>query len=366
MTTKGRPRVRSERGQVLVLFLLIFITMVLIGVVAVVVGQTLVRRQHAQMIVDAAAFAGASKQAEGLNTIARWNKHALQFQQAIHVSVLIPYADGDVTTQERFILASWLWNDWAGDTIEDYQKVFDTENDIIDLANEYYSMINIITGPVASARKVVNANFGEEANGDRLFRGESPKDSGVLVGSIGGITGATKLVKLTEPEEYPIEGWTYVSTEMPEMIALCADSFGLDVYHCTILANYGIYNIANEIYRQFSPVKYKHGKFYEDDQEEVRFCYFLQTPNTPTIFGRDFFEKVPPITVIASAKPYGGYLGTKYDTWPLNIWTAQKSGKEIADTYKAKLVPVKYGELAALAIRTASASDPLRYVGVTH
>ncbi|HVT45095.1 MAG TPA: pilus assembly protein TadG-related protein [Thermoanaerobaculia bacterium] len=366
MTTNGnRRRSRGgERGQVLVLFLLVLITMILIGTVAVVLGQTLVRRQQAQMVVDAAAFAGAARQAEGLNTIAHWNKRSLDFQQAIHISLLLPYVDMASTTMSRQTPPP-LWDDWAGNAIKKYQNIFTLMNEIIDGANLYYSKANALTGPNGAASKVVDANFGGSASGDRMFRGEAPAWKGMLFNGPSDMAKAHKLVNLTSPKKYAVQGYSYApAPELAGYLATCAPpTFNLNA--CWILAMYGIANTWYMNKGWIDPIEFKFGRFYENNQPEVRFSYFIRVKNTPAVFGKTFFTDVPEILVVASAKPYGGYLGDKFKTGFLNYWTYE-GNKEISPTYKAKLVPVSTAEKINLAIANLKNPASAKWLGITH
>ncbi|MHB0968176.1 MAG: pilus assembly protein TadG-related protein [Thermoanaerobaculia bacterium] len=234
-------RHRREGGQVLVFFLLIFITMILVGVLAVAGGQMLVRRQQAQMVADAAAFSGASRQAEGLNSIANINKDAVEALFEFSAA----YAYGTYIAMDG---AFWAW-------------------------------------------------------------------------------------------------------------------------------------------RMMNPISFTTGRFYENNQDEVRFAYFGRVSSSPVIFGRTFFKDLPPITVAAAAKPYGGYLGDTFVSgsplskgwskgfpWPLDDLNfnpfgfpyTEQSGKEASATYKAKLVPLTTQEIAALALRIGDTEDPARWLTVLH
>ncbi len=71
---------------------LTIVTMGVMAMVAITFGQALARRQQAQMVVDAAAFAGASEQAKGMNTIARINEKEVGIFNGIVLSQVVPPA----------------------------------------------------------------------------------------------------------------------------------------------------------------------------------------------------------------------------------------------------------------------------------
>jgi hypothetical protein len=380
-----RGLVGNSRGQVLVFFLLIFITMLLVGVLAVAGGQMLVRRQQAQMIVDSAAFAGASRQAEGLNSIARINEDSIDILHQIGVSMVAPYVDDDETTWLRIgaslgtpVLMA-LADDWAGDRISGYQSVFDSYDHIIDITNCLYSTPSFVPGygPRLAANDVIEQNF---AGGQSLFRPEDLEDSGVADPST---FLDTRLVELTDPEDYELGSYWYLPWPANSIASFWP--FGA----AYVYGNYIVMDFAFWLWRQWNPISLSTGRFYENGQDEVRFAYYLQVSSSPVIFGKTFFKDLPPITVAAAAKPYGGYLGDTYvegsllgDSWDMdfpwwsdlddlsfnpfgNPWTEQ-NGKEASATYKAKLVPLTDREIGALALSIGSFEDPARWLTVLH
>lgn len=372
-----RSNARQQAGQVLVLFLLIFTTMVLVASVAVVAGQVLVRRQQAQMVVDAAAFAGASKQAEGLNTIANLNYRSLGFLRKIEFSNVAPRFDSPETSWTRSAGVGFATNDWAKDLLESYQGVFDFYNGAINIANCAYSPLLL---PHFAAREVVSENF--ENWPHSLFREED----------LAGVTSHaplvldTILVKLTEPEEYSIPPHWYLPNPLsgPGSVSTCA-SFPVGTALCIeTYAAYAVGNIALAIIRAADPIKYEVARFYDNEEgDDVRFAYYLEVSQSPVIFGRNFFYDIPPIVVAAAAKPYGGYLGNTFVTGgvagspysvsvpvaseddenvadpnktgsttvdpQITFWVhGSEGGQEIKATYRAKLVPLTLGEKLAL------------------
>jgi hypothetical protein len=352
--TELRRRRRGERGQSLVIFIFIFITLCLFAIVAVSVGQILVRRQQAQMVVDAAAFSGAAKQAEGMNTIARFNEKELHLLQAIYSTKFIPYVDSYGTTAQRdgTGAASLLWNDWAGDAIEHYGELFKIMNKVVQGVNIAYSPFAL---PGQTANDVVHENFGDDD--DQLFKTEDLDDNGVLIEPTR-LADAYHLVELTEPETYKINGqYGYVPFPLYWSMETCFFIPPADAPCAWTWLQYGGVNAAINAYRAFNPFEYEAGQFYDNDEgDDVRFAYFLTVSQAPVLFGKSFFEDIPSVTVAAAAKPYGGYLGDEFDGG-MYLPHGQQSGKEISYTYKAKLVPLSNEEVIALAIRSGDPGD---------
>src|SRR3990172_4345292 len=184
-----------EQGQIMTLVVLILGPWVLIATVAVTVWETLVRRQQAQMIVDAAALTGAQEQAKGLNAIAMINQKSYDTLQAINYSHYAPiYMDNDSTTWSR-IFWYGITDDWAYDSEKDFQDVFDRLNQAQDNVNFFFSNYMF---PRASARRIVAENFGSGSH--KLFSGEDPLSHDVAQ------LPRTSLLDLTDPETYPVSG----------------------------------------------------------------------------------------------------------------------------------------------------------------
>lgn len=366
--TNSRPARRrfrpAERGQVLVLFLLIFATCALVGAVAVTVGQMAVRRHQAQAVVDAAAFSGAAAQARGLNTIARFNEKSLNLLRGIQESKVAPYMDSDSTTWGRYgesfvgPLAVPFTSDWAGDVLKGYQSIFDVINDVINAVNHAYSPFSPI-GPGQVADDVVSQNFSDDPQS--LFQNADLGDHGVIVGSLSHVT---DLVSLTDPSTYDINGYTYAPYAGNAIITDTCDLIPpLDEPCAQLLGFYGLVNGYFLVERWIDPIQYKMGRFYNNDEgDDVRFCYFLTVTQSPVLFGKSFFNDLPEIVVAAAAKPYDGYLGTK---WQSSFWLYDTpSSKGISYTYKAKLVPLTGTEKAVLAARAGFSGDPERWLPI--
>lgn len=372
----------QERGQVLALFVLIMVTCFLVAILAVSVGQVFVRRHQAQMIVDAAALSGAASQARGLNTIARFNEKSLHFLQGIQISNAIPYMDSDSTTNERmgmFLLGGPLsiplMSDWAGDVLKDYQNVFDFFNAVIDVINLAYSPLSPFDfAPGGQASQVIEDNFGNDS--EKIFKSADLDDHGQLVDPmriVNDYESAYHLVKLTEPEEYRIASYYYVFYHSNWALDTCSLIFPLDLPCAHLFATYGALDVYyNTIEPLVDPIKYELGKFYDNDEgTDVRFAYFLKVSSSPVLFGKNFFDDIPPIVVAAAAKPYGGYLGDTFEPWwdiSINVGPYdQQDGKEISYTYKPKLVPLNEGEKGALALRSGEGfEDWDRWFAIFH
>ena len=356
----------GQQGQVTVLFILILITSILVAIVAVSVGQVLVRRQQAQMVVDAAALAGAGSQARGLNTIAVNNQNSLLFLQMVETSTYLPYVDSNSTTNERYFaalvtgfVALPFTSDWAGDLLEDYQDVFDIFNKFTDLVNLAYSPVSPLPfGPRREAARVIDENFGDEP--EALFREADLGDYGVVTppNKLADTDYWTKLVKLTDPEEYDIGSHYYAFYPGHWSLDTCSLPFPADAPCAHLFATYGALNAYYlTLESLIDPVKYETGKFYDNDEgDDVRFCYSLTVNQSPVLFGKNFFDDIPPITVAAAAKPYGGYLGDEFEDG--TFIHGEKDGKEISPTYAPKLVPMRFLEKCTV--------DPEQCVNILH
>lgn len=345
-------RRESERGQVTVLFILILITSILIAIVAVSVGQVLVRRQQAQMVVDAAALAGAGSQARGLNTIAINNQNSLLFLQMVETSTYLPYVDNNGTTNERYFaalltgyIALPFTSDWAGEVLEDYSSVFGLFNKFTDLVNLAYSPVSPMTfAPRREAAKVIDENFGDES--EALFREADLEDYGVVIppNKLIDLDYMTRLVKLSEPEEYDIGSHYYAFYPGHWSLKTCSLPFPADAPCLHLLGTYGALNTYYlTLESLIDPIEYELGKFYDNDEgDDVRFSYYLTISQAPVLFGKNFFDDIPSITVAAAAKPYGGYLGDTFEEG--TFIHGEQDGKEIKPSYAPKLVPMRLSE----------------------
>lgn len=385
MTTTARCRAattaaterRGERGQILPLLVLTMATMAACAVVAVTFGQALVRRQQAQMVVDAAAFAGAAEQAKGMNTIARINQKQFEILNGIVLSQKTPfYMDSDSTTWGR-IWWYGLLDDWANDNWKNFQPdVFKPLNDAIDRVNLSYRVYGI---PKQAADRIVEQNFSGDANA--LFRGETPVAQGVVVWTPDVIKKAQRMVELTEPQTYKVGGARIYTPYFGNYAVTCDPMYGLNVY-CVFLKErlFEVYQEANYYFDTvgvFDRPEYEIGKFYNNEAyDDVRFSYFLELPGAKPIFGGEYFREIPNIVVMATAKPYGGHMGAEYiptKSWlppdPFGIWFVgqfeQHDRAEISTTYRAKLIPVRTLEKKQLAIQRGD-SDLGRYLSVLH
>ena len=298
------------------LVILILLTWVLVATVAVVAGQTLVRRQQAQLIVDAAALTGAQKQAKGLNIIARLNEKTFNMIKGITVAQYIPWVDDDDRTWERLGTIGLADQDWGHDTAVEYQKVFDNFNEAIGFLNLVYASYPgaVYSIPRSAAARIVETNFG---GADTMFPNEEPLAHDVLQID-------TQLVKLTDPEEYDVPSFrlylpypgnkvvnTSICPTVPIVQQICQ---GIMVAWTTLTYVITNVNMNLGLYAN-RRVRYTTGFFYDQKLgDDVRFSYGLVIKGAPTIFGQDFFHDVPPIIVGAAAKPYGGHLGDYFET----------------------------------------------------
>ncbi len=345
LTPVSRRAESSERGQVLVLFVLVMLTCCAIAVVAVSVGQVTVRRHQAQMIVDAAAFAGAAKQAEGLNGIAQLNEQSLLLLQGIYGATFIPYIDSDNTTDIRAVTGpiSAATNDWAEEVLTDYQEIFDTIDGAIRVINRTYSNAGL---PRIAAEQVIDANFGN--GNDRIFKSADKGSSG-YANPLDLVKNGGRLVTLTDRDTYRGHTYTYFYNPLGNSIAVttCRNlpnaplPLGLACF-ALLTAQYALANTAIAIKREADPIEYETGRFYDQSSgDDVRFTYMLTVTQAPVLFGKSWFNDIPPITVVATAKPYNGYLGEKFNGGGFLGLVPPSQNEEIKVTYQAKLVPVR-------------------------
>jgi Flp pilus assembly protein TadG len=365
----------SERGQVLVLFVLISLTVFLICVLSTAVGQMMVRRHYAQMVADAAAFAGGRSQAEGMNIIARYNQKSANLMSGIQASMQEPYFDSKGTTTTRILTVGLGGKDWAGTTLKNYQKIFDGIDRFIDITNLAYAstpFVPAFQAPPKAAKRVVDANFSN--SGQSIFTAQDLESHGVVFDQT---NGAYELVKLTNKKQYKLDSWLHGYTYLPNpghfAVTCVPGPYCVNVPCCLAkLAMAAAYGAGAMIkYRTrwaWDPIKYRFGRYYDQKgSNDVRFTYYVEVKQTPVIFGRNFFADVPTIVAIATAKPYGGYLGTDLKKTWIGWWDEQ-SGKEASPTYKAKLVPVRWGAVVALGARLGGSGGLRRWnpMSVTH
>lgn len=371
-------RRRSERGQILPLLALTIITMGVMAMVAITFGQAMVRRQQAQMVVDAAALAGAAEQAKGLNTIARINEFELNILNGIADSQAESvYMDTDDTTTSR-ILFYGLYNDWAEENWESFQeRVFDRLNQATDKVNYAYRVRGI---PKHAAEEIVAHNFGPSS---ALFHDEMPPetmgalspfpaDQGTVVWADEQADSYTKLVKLTEPQEYSVGGARLYVPYFDHYSVTCDPMEGLnvpcDIAKSAMLLNYfgtvpwSAMTVFAARAATGSHPTYKLGKFYANDEShDVRFTYFLRVPAVTPVVAKDFFKEIPAIEVVATAKPYQGHLGAEFQSHmsiippdPTRLFFVgrytEQNDKTIRYTYKAKLIAVRGADKKALSL----------------
>jgi Putative Flp pilus-assembly TadE/G-like len=388
-------RSQRERGQIMPMLALTIITMGVMGMLAITFGQAVVRRQQAQMVVDAAAFAGAAEQAKGLNTIARINEKEFNVTNAAiatqDLALAIGYHDSYTTTTDRLTCIFCTGPDWALDNWNSYRTdVFDTLNHAIDAINYAYG---IFGKPYRAAKKVVDDNFGNSP--EAVFQNEQPVEQGPVVWPLD-VAYATTLVHLTPLQDYPVSGFrryvpdsgalTAFCTEACAFIAEVPPAFAACEQSCENIqrAHYAAINTwfnGQTLIEQNQP-RYPMGNFYANDEaHDVRFSYYLRVGGAQPLVGKGYFKIVPDLVVIATAKPYAGYLGAPYDEWysvpyPFEAWNhapyEQQDGKSIQYTYKAKLRPVTNTEklsLAGMIEGTNAITDPAvlnRYIAVRH
>ena len=385
--TADRRRV-TQGGQIVTLVVLTMGTMGVMAMTAVTFGQALVRRQQAQLVVDTAAMAGAAEQAKGLNTIARINERQLDFLNALsiaqNVGIARGYVDRDSTTwarMARLLCGPCVGDDWSYENWEKY------DDDVFQKLNLAVQGVNLAYSPQAkpkrAAQKVIEDNF---SGTDTLFKNEEPQ-SGIIIPwwELGYPERLYQLVQLTEPQEYAIGGarryrahsghYTMTCIEwygpVPDPICIAARKARAAAYikENAILSGTALFGNRPD---------FELGNFYATPKDrDIRFTYYLQVGAARPIFGADFLEEIPKITVIASAKPYAGHLGEEFEEnlpWlraaSLNLtsygWNEQE-GSEISATYRAKLVPVRLVDRLELArIAKEGPDDEERFISALH
>jgi len=359
----------SERGQIMPLLALTIVTMGIMALVAVSFGQAVVRRQQAQMIVDAAAFAGAAEQAKGLNTIARLNEKSLNIINGVIMAQgegwVFGYQDNYTTTNTRLYCLFCTGPDWSSDNWHDYEDTFDTLNTIIDDVNRAYG---VYAKPSRAAAKVVRDNF-RKGGPEAIFADEDPVSAGAIVWDLDKPSALMRMVDLTEPQEYAVaDGRRY----KPHPGALhefcstwCAPTlvFYAKCYATCRKAQQAHYAAINTYFNTIELAwkgvpRYEAGRFYDNQSgKDVRFSYHLRVAGPKPLVGAAWFGDVPDIVVAATAKPYGGYLGDEWEDTipsPIPFWQRfgyeQQDNKEIEYEYRAKLIPMRTLEKRQLAV----------------
>jgi len=369
----------SERGQIVTLVVLTMATMGVMAMLAITFGQALVRRQQAQLVVDAAALAGATEQAKGLNTIARINERQRDFLNALCLAqikgVAFGYEDNDGTTWAR-TLRLIPGDDWAIENWRAYESdVFAKWNAAVTLINTTYAPLG---KPRMAAEKIVEENFGSP---DNLFKGETP-ESGLVIPwhELAYPEKSIKLVELRTPQKYRIGGARRYKPYSNHYTMTCPETIGpFPNPLCTVPKNLRrlAYIRENAWFNGralFGDVpEYTLGHFYGVPKDrDVRFTYYLELPLAQPVFASAFLKEIPKIVVIATAKPYGGHLGDEFDerwgsTNLISFGYNQQEGKEISDSYRAKLVPVRLVDRLQLASLVGAADDDLeRFITAFH
>ena len=365
---------------------LMIVTMGIMALVAITFGQAVVRRQQAQMVVDAAAFAGAAEQAKGLNTIARINEKQINLINGIIFAqakgLVFGYKDSAGTTLKRILCFPPIvcGGDWSSDNWYEYEKTFETLNQSARAVNIAYGTIpGVPLKPSRAASKVVADNFGSGSG--RIFANEAPVSHGPIVW-LTELPSAAQLVRLTQPKEYAVGNGRRYTPNSSTINGYCSLLlFPPAIKACKAYQNAkwipinAWYNL--DLLRGVP--KYRAGQFYDNAKgRDVRFCYYLRIQGPKPLVGKSWFGDVPDMVVIASAKPYGGYLGDEFEEnfpWLLQRFQhfgySQQEGKEIAYTYRARLIPVRTLEKRQLALQVegANALDPAvfaKYLSIVH
>lgn len=368
------------------LLVLTLVTMGLMALVAITFGQAVVRRQQAQIVVDAAAFAGAAEQAKGLNTIARINEKQLNIINGIvmaqGVGMAGGYRDNYDTTMARLTCGPACGDDWSSINWFDYEKTFEHFNSAARAVNHTYGTYG---KPYLAARRVIEKNY---ESPDGIFAGESPVSHGPVVW-VGESLNAARLARLTEPKEYAVGDGRHYTPDSAALdtwctIACAATTIGFPLCYKGCKSgqqtHYLIINAALSLKALDEVPEYRAGQFYDNEPgADTRFSYYLRLPGPKPLTGKSWFGDVPDMVVVATAKPYGGHLGDEFEeNFPyfgsrlLHFGYGQNDDKKVSWTYKARLIPVRTLEKRQLAIQMEGADvlfDPEllgRYMSVSH
>lgn len=362
MTNLSSPRRRARSGQFVVIYMMGFFTMCILAFATLAVGQVVVRKQWAQMIADASAFAGASKQAEGLNTISEITDtqltilNAVQFYDRAIPGYLMGWLD--------CWLSYWLVNGKYQDIQDAHQNVqdfvFNPLSWAVDGINLAYPELSYF-----AAKEVCDDNiqaFFPNEGADRFNYPKIPYANG------GAMFGLAKLT----PSFGDTVAWHYVATDLgPCWWFLCAGPActAASLLSCDISGVAGLYGNQPHSLQPSPPESsftFENVLKVMDDTNETTFLWWVKVPAVKPILG---FQKplgaIPDIIAIARGKPYGGHIGwgdggnSEQDEWPnrnflppatWGVWWDWDRSPE--QTYKAKLVPV-------LPIRVISDTLPL-------
>lgn len=269
---------RDERGQIMVLFSLVLFTLLTFAALVINVGQILTRKALAQKLADVGALAGATEQATSLNKIADINAKAFYFLRwTALVTRAYPfdyYKDAD---------------DVVDDFLESFGQlmVFDPlQTDVEDELTQAPLSAN------AQATSVTTQNIKD------LFPNENVADFGMYNPDPNPQTfdGSTALFTPTSPHPRDVNWWYYTSRSCAWYDVPCWITFEYECVRSFLYLTGGLESHTFSTYRTR-----------EDPQREIHFYWQVTVPQTGSILG--MMPKLPPVTAIAKAKPFGGQSG---------------------------------------------------------
>lgn len=397
-STRAIPRRHAQSGQFIIIYIMGFFTMASLAFATLSVGQIVVRKQWAQLIADAGAFAGASTEAEGLNTIAKISDFEFYLLRGIQArDRQIGY---EVSSWTDMCFKAYLSDDKAGD-IRDRHKnidnlVFGAANLAVDSIQ--YDFTGLVPGSRGSAYK--NAREVTIDNLKSFFPGEFRNDN-----DVNGIVNphANAKTRFGVPSQlgyaFPLAdltdyfgdsvAWFYWTTDSgPCYWGVCAGYVcaAASYVSCDVSGVAGNFGTGNhddrpDGSRPWSSYEFKKVMRLMEKDGETTFLWWVQIPAVRPFLGLDnVLGMIPPITAVSRAKPYegnigfnsGGSLNDKNEVWPKRkafayfstfpftaippaaTWNVQWHMEKTAKlTYKAKFIPVYPARLREDTIITA-------------
>ncbi|MFN7974848.1 MAG: hypothetical protein U0166_21265 [Acidobacteriota bacterium] len=408
-------RRRAIAGQFIIIYIMGFFTMVMLAFTTISVGQVMVRKQWAQFIADSGAFAGASVEAEGLNTmslITWWEFYLLRGVQERDRQVGYENSSG----AEVCIALTTVYAQDIKDRHEDYIKpAFDAANLAIDVIN--YDPTGVVPGSRPNAyyaaeeitKKNYEALFNEDPAGSNTSGGQLASGTGYP--SVAGYTSVYNpldfqaLADLTDYFDETVAWWYWSFDPCPcywgiPFGLICT---GISYVSCDASGVAGRFGDGNhdDQPNDSQPVSSYHFekvlRTMEEDGETT-FLWWVQIPAVRPILGMDkvLLQDIPPITAVARAKPYGGNMGIgegndKNAAWPKRKWLGDPTlsfpfmaippaatwnvqwefKHDPVQTYKAKFTPVLPIRLredpVIIAELLAQTKRPMaEFVGIAH